>query len=65
MLGDSLMSQLVLMTHKIYQSFNCDITLDVKGTFLDISKAFDKVWYEGLIVKLQTYAANGKLVNLI
>ena len=37
----------------------------MRGPFLGISKAFDKVWYEGLIFKLQTYGINGKLLNLI
>ena len=37
----------------------------MRGPFLGISKAFDKVWYEWLIFKLQTYGINCKLLNLI
>ena len=32
--------------------------------FLDISKAFDKVWHEGLIFKLETIGISGNLLNL-
>ena len=39
--GDSCISQLIAITHTIYQSF--DAGYDVRGVFLDISKAFDKV----------------------
>ena len=33
------------ITHEIYKSF--DEEFEVRGVFLDISKAFDKVWHEG------------------
>ena len=33
--------------------------------FLDISKAFNKVWHEGLIFKLKTYGVEGKLIMLL
>ena len=32
--------------------------------FLDISKAFDKVWHEGLVFKLKTYGIFGPLLDL-
>ena len=50
--GGSCIFQLLSITHEIYKLFDCNPSLDVRGTFLDISKAFNKVWYEGLIFKL-------------
>ena len=38
--------------HEIYASFDCNSTCHVRGIFLDISKAFDRVWHEGLIYKV-------------
>ena len=63
--GDSCISQLLSITHETYKSFDCNPPLDVRGTFSDISKSFDKVWYKELIFKLQTYGINGKLLNLM
>ena len=44
--GDSCINQLLSITHNIYKSF--DDGYEVRRAFLDISKAFDKVWHDGL-----------------
>ena len=61
--GDSCINQLIAITHEIYQSF--DAGYEVRSVFLDISKAFDKVWHEGLIFKLKKKGISGNLLNLI
>ena len=35
------------------------------GVFLDISKAFDKVWHEGLIFEIKQNGISSKLLHLI
>ena len=47
----------------MYKSFDCGY--EVRGVFLDISKAFDKVWHNGLIYKLKQNKVSGNLLNLI
>ena len=37
---------------------------EIRGEFLDISKAFDKVWHEGLVFKLQQNGISGNLLNI-
>ena len=63
--GDSCISQLFSIMHEIYKSLDCNPSIDVRETFLDISKAFDKVWHDGFIYKLKLYAVENKLLNLI
>ena len=46
--GDSCINQLLAITHEIYKSF--DDEFEVRGVFQDISKVFDKVRPEALIV---------------
>ena len=49
--GDSCIAQLVSITHEIQTVFDNKPTIDVRGVFLDISIAFDKVWHDRLIFK--------------
>ena len=58
--NDSCINQLLSIVHGKYSSFNVDPTLEVGGVFLDMSKAFDKVWHEGLIYKLRQVAISGE-----
>ena len=61
----SCINQLISITHEIYQSFDADYEVQGVGVFLDIFKALDKVWHEGLIFKLKQNGISGKLLNLI
>ena len=61
--GDSCINQLLSITHDIFTSF--DNGLEVRGVFLDISKAFHKVWHDGLICKLKQNEIKDKLLYLL
>ena len=63
--SDSCVNQLLIITHEIFSSFDCNPSLEVRSIFLDISKAFDKVWHEGLLYKLKSFGISGNLLNLI
>ena len=62
---DSCINQLLAITHEIFEAFDCDPTLEVRSVFLDISKAFDKLWHEDLIFKLWSMDISGELYNLL
>ena len=40
------------------------IGLEVRGLFVDVSKAFDKTWHAGLIYKLRQNGICGDLIIL-
>ena len=54
--GDSCVNQSLAITHEIFSSF--DDSYEVWG---DISKAFNKVWHEGIIPKLKHNGISGNL----
>ena len=55
--------QLLSISHKILSAL--DDGHEVRGGFLHISKAFDKVWHEDLLFKLQQNGISGELITLI
>ena len=61
--GDSCIIRLLSITHGIYVSFAEGY--EDRGVFLDISKAFDKVWHEGFMFQLKQKWNILQIVRLI
>ena len=61
--GDSSINQLISITHEIYKPF--DAGYEVRGVFLDISKAFGKVWHQGLHYELRQNGISSELLNIL
>ena len=61
--GDSCINQLLSFTHQIFKSLNNGD--EVRSVFLDMSKAFDKVWHKGLIFKLKQNSISGNLLSTL
>ena len=46
------------ITNEIYETFEYNSLTDLRGSFLDVSKAFDKVWHT-------TYSLDENLIKLL
>ena len=56
-------NQLLSIIMKSWSPF--DLRLSVREIFLDISKAFDRVWKKALISKLRQNGIYGDMVNIL
>ena len=61
----SCVDQLLSITQSIFSASDANLPLEVCDVFLDLSKAFVKVWHEGLLYKLKESGINSKLIDLI
>ena len=58
-------NQLLSINYDIFSNFDCDPPKETRAVFLDISKAFDKIWLPGLIFKIKSFEISDDLLELI
>ena len=54
-------TQLLELCHKFFSAL--DERMDARVVYLDISKAFDKVWHKGLLFKLKQFGIQGNMLR--
>jgi hypothetical protein len=59
--NDSAVNQLLSITSDFYKAI--DQGKEIRVVFFDISKAFDKVWHRGLLLKLEKIGIKGSLLK--
>ena len=64
-LGDSCVNQLISIVNDIYNTFDVNSSSEVRGVFLGISKAFDRLWHKGLLYKVKCTGIDGIFLKLV
>ena len=59
--GDSTVNQLTYLYNTFCQAL--DVGKEVRVVFCDISKAFDRVWHAGLLLKLEAAGVTGEVLT--
>ena len=60
---DSYINLLLSIVHEIYMFF--DDRFEIRSLFLNISKAFDKVWHEGITFAFHLHYISDDLLNIL
>ena len=63
--SDSCINYLLAITYEILEAFDCNPPLEVRSVVLDVSKACDKLWHEGLLYKLRSMGISGEFYKLL
>ena len=63
--NDSWLNPLLSIVHDIYTAFDADLTLEVRGVLLDMSKPFDKVDMRNIIYNPRQGDISGEALALI
>ena len=63
--NDSTIKQLISIVHDIHSVLDYNPPKNIQAVFLDISKAFYKVWHDGLLHKLKRNGVNGNMLKII
>ena len=58
-----LIVNLVNLVNEMHKDFEDPKSLEVRAVFLDIPKAVDKVWHDGLIFKVKQNGTSGGFVR--
>ena len=59
--GDGTLYQLLAMSHELHEALDNGHAMCI--VFMDMSKAFDKVWHKGVIFKLKSIGIDGFLLK--
>ena len=62
--NETCVNQQFPIAHNLYKAFDGYPTLETHGLFLDMFKAFEKVWHQGLIFKLKSIEVSNFLLSL-
>ena len=62
---DSCVHQLISIVNDVYNVFDTNPSLEVRGVFLDISKAFARVWHKCLLHKLKCTGIDENFLKLV
>ena len=56
---------MILIFHNVFSASDANSSLEVRGVFSEVSKAFDRVLDKGLLHKLKNSGINGNILDLI